>query len=834
MAGNRHIFLDRSPESERFSPVKGGGGSANIPDRPREEHSAWLQRRFRELRESREQLGQQREAEHVPTHRGTYLSFVSQVRHDLVAKSLEDNRAGIRLLTIQQLPDSQTRATVYVPHGKENHFIKKVEEYSDPEKQTKTGKAKNQPLVNSIEDVGLALVESLWTDHQLLMPTETSRKWCEIWLRVDNPESDGTHEYESFKGVVEGMGLSIKSGHLLFPERLVVLVEVNKRDLVELMYRSDMLAEFRAGQELAGFWARDSRIEQQGWIDNLLSRLSVVDNDLYVCVLDSGVNEHPLLSPLLNESDVHTVKSDWGKNDHCSGAGHGTLVAGLAAYGDVQKALDSTGEVVLNHRLCSVKIIPPPHRSEDSHEELWGYFTQQAVSRIEIDHYGHRVIHCLTVSSKSQEFAEDGKPSSWSAALDKIAFGDEERKYLFIVSAGNVKSENYWEAYPQSNYRLPIHNPGQSWNALVVGAFTEKTRVNDQRFDDATPLAQEGELSPLSSTSRLWDVKKWPIKPDVVFEGGNLMRFPDGSVDGHEDLELLSTSKQVLTKPLATINATSAAAGQAAAFAAEIANLYPQAWPETIRALIVHSAQWTQAMYRQAGGSGRSGIESMLRTYGFGVPDLTSALYNKDSAFTFVIQQRIQPYAKTKGVGLNEAHFYALPWPDELLLELGNVDVKLRITLSYFIEPGEGRIGWKDKYRYPSHALRFELSNNEELDVFRKRVNKAAREEDEMVSSDSGSNRWTVGAQRRHFGSIHSDIWEGTAAGLSQCNIAAVYPIGGWWKERTHLKRYDSQVRYSLVLSLETPVEEIQLYQAVLTKINVPVEIEIDTRPPSD
>jgi hypothetical protein len=284
MAGShRHIFLNTNPDSEPFTPVTGGGGSTKIPDRVREEHSEKLQRRFRELRESREQLGQQREAEHVPTHHGTYLSFVSQISHDLVTKSLEDLGAGIRLLNIQELPDSQIRATVYVPHGKENHFVKKIEDYSNPEKQTPLGKPKNAPLVNSIEDVGLALVESLWTDHVGLMPTDTVRKWCEIWLRVNDPESDGAHEFETFKAIVEDMRLAMKPDSLLFPERLVVLVEVNKRDLLELMYRSDLLAEFRAGQELAGFWARDSKLEQQGWIDNLLGRLTVVDNGLYVC-----------------------------------------------------------------------------------------------------------------------------------------------------------------------------------------------------------------------------------------------------------------------------------------------------------------------------------------------------------------------------------------------------------------------------------------------------------------------------------------------------------------------------------------------------------------------
>ena len=43
-------------------------------------------------------------------------------------KSLEATRQGIKLLNVREVENHQ-KATVYVPKGKENYFIKKVEDY---------------------------------------------------------------------------------------------------------------------------------------------------------------------------------------------------------------------------------------------------------------------------------------------------------------------------------------------------------------------------------------------------------------------------------------------------------------------------------------------------------------------------------------------------------------------------------------------------------------------------------------------------------------------------------------------------------------------------------
>jgi len=607
------------------------------------------------------------------------------------------------------------------------------------------------------------------------------------------------------------------------------LVNANRQQLVELMLQSDLLSELRAGQEPAGFWVNENSVEQQAWVDDLLSRIELIESNIKVCLLDSGVNSgHQLLQPLLDNADTLTVDNTWGTDDHVPIAGHGTLMAGIAGYGQMEQVLVSVNTVPLTHKLCSVKILPRPNQAQTP-RELWGDVTAQGIARAEIQNPYMLLVYCMSVTSTDD--VNMGRPSSWSSAVDNLAFGEGENQRLIIVSAGNIHDEELWRNYPNSNLASSVQNPAQAWNALVTGAYTEKIQVNEPNFQNHTPVAIEGQLSPFSSTSLIWE-RKWPIKPDVVFEGGNLLRATDNTVTPHENLELLSTSKSFNIKPFDTINATSAAAAQASWFAAKIAYEYPGTWAETIRGLVVHSANWNAAMLNQSQvqQGNRASFRNLLRTFGFGVPDLDRALYSRESALTYIAQEIIQPFNFKEGSctpETNEIHFFNLPWASDLLLQMGETPVKLKITLSYFIEPGAGEIGWKDKYRYQSHGLRFDVNNvGEREEVFRKRINIAAREEDEDFQGNSGAERWKVGKDNRSNGSIHSDYMEMTAAELSECNLIAVYPVIGWWRERKHLGKVENQTRYSLIISLETPAQDIELYTTVKNMIEVPIEIK--------
>ncbi len=834
MAQHKHLFISDNVTTDKFKTPKGGSDNSLIPPRPRASHSRKLLRQFQQIWRNKAALQAKRTAESIATNKGTYIQFTSAFDFDLVTKSLENISNGIHLLNIQEEMidgQKQIKALVFVPHGKENYFVAKIQKY-ETENYRQTDKPQNAKLVNSIEDISLALLEGLWTDNKTLIPSATA-KWCEVWLNVK--ENEVENQIALFTETLSVVGITSKPNYIVFPERAVVLINSNREQLVELMLSSDLLAEFRAGQETAGFWMNETSVEQEQWAEDLLSRLNIDDDsNIKVCILDKGVNNaHQLLQPILSNADTLTTNPVWNTNDHHpTRGGHGTLMAGLVGYGKFETVLASSDAILITHKLCSVKILPPPNQPETP-IELWGDLTSQGISVAEIQNPEMVLLYCMAVTSKYD--TDRGRPSSWSGAIDNLAYGDGESQRLIIISGGNLDADEAGINYPDSNFVSSIQNPAQSWNALIVGAYTVKILVNDPRFRNHTPIANENELSPYSTTSLVWE-SKWPVKPDVVFEGGNLLQAPDGSVTGHDDLDLLSTSKSFNIKPFDTINATSAATAQASWFAAKIAYLYPEAWAETIRALVVHSASWTPEMFAQmnVNSNSRGGdYKKLLKVFGYGVPDLEKALYSSESALTYITQETIQPFAfkikdgrTTSKTETEDVHFYKLPWPKDLLLSLGNLQVKLKITLSYFIEPGAGAIGWKDKYRYSSFGLRFDINNvSETLEQFKKRINKAAREEDEVISGNSGSDRWKIGSNNRSSGSIHSDYWEGTAADLATCNLIGIFPVVGWWKERKHLGKVENEARYSLIVSLVTEAQEIDLYTTVSAMIETPIEI---------
>jgi Subtilase family len=835
MAKHKHIFISQNVKVEKYKQGQKQGKTPKIPQRDILSHSEKLLKQFEQIWKEKENVSATRTAESITTKEGTYLSFTSALNSDLITKSLENIKKGIRLLNIKEnvFDDSikQTKATVYIPNGMEGFFISKIIKYKN--EMTKSGKAKNAPLVNSIEDISIALLEGLWTDKEKLIPNENS-KWCEAWLNLDVKNFDSNKKLENFNDLLDTIGIEFKKSSIVFPERIVVLINANREQLIELMMQSDLLAEFRAGQETAGFWMNETSIEQQEWVEDLLNRIEI-SNDIktMVCILDTGVNNgHQLIKPILSDDDTLTVDPTWGTNDHGNNNGHGTMMAGVVGYGDFENVLISTDRILLTHKICSVKILPPTEPGNS--KELWGDITSQAISKAEIQNPNLTILYCMAVASIDD--VDKGRPSSWSGAIDNLTFNEGENQRLFIICAGNVEDVDTYVNYPHVNFLSSIQNPSQSWNALVIGAYTEKVIVNDPNFNNHIPIAKKNQLSPYSSTSLVWE-KRWPVKPDVVFEGGNLLLSPDGLVKSNNDLDLLSTSKKFNTKPFNTFWATSAATAKASWFAAKVATEYPDAWAETIRGLIIHSASWTEEMLTQMGAmnGNRKSYKNLLRVFGYGVPNLEKALYSNESAFTFISQETIQPFSfgKTNNPETNQIHFYSLPWPKELLISMNAIPVKLRVTLSYFIEPGAGEIGWKDKYRYQSHGLRFDVNNvDEQIDDFRKRVNVEAREKDETLHGSSGSNRWKIGSNNnnRTTGSVHSDFWEGTAAELATCNFIAVYPIIGWWRERKNLGKVENKTRYSLLISLETPEQnvEVGLYTTVMNIINIPIETAIE------
>ncbi len=820
----RNIFLRETQNSLPFV-SKSQRAKTSFPNRANQrEHATFIARK---LIECQQQDLLQKNVVAVRHKEGTYLEFIGLEDHDLLIKSFDNYTSGIRLLNVRK-DNGTTKATVYIPATKTGYFLEKVRAYANSLDTLTEGKnPKNNDLVRSIEDVKPALLEAFWIGELSDIPAETP-VWCEIWLRYENTDTETTNE--DFSLCCEALRIEVGQQCIVFPERLVRLAKVSHSQLIGLLEGCNFLAEVRRAQEPTSFFDELCGREQREWVDELLSRTTVYPSSASVCVLDTGVMAtHPLLELATCENHVQAVDEHWGANDH---NGHGTEMAGVALYHDLKKKLDGTEPIEVRHRIESVKILPPYGGNPP---ELYGAITEQAVALAEIANPNTDRSLCMAITSPEYN-TKDGSPTSWSAAIDNITsgVGGEDEKRLFFISAGNVDCTEIQSAgYPLANELHVIESPGQSWNAITVGAYTKDVSIQSAQYAGFSPVADNGQLSPYSSTSMLFS-KKWPVKPEILLDGGNVATN-GADFTSCPDLSLLTTKKDYLTTPFTTTWATSAATAQAAHMSAQIFAEYPGIWPETVRALLVHSARWTPQMEQQfcTDTKKSGGRRHLLRTCGYGIPNLDRAIQCMDNAVNLIIQGEIQPYEKQNGhAQMKEMHLHQIPWPSEILQSLGETEVEMRVTLSYFIEPGPGEKGWKDRYRYPSCGLRFDVINTDEtVEDFKKRVNVKMRGDDKSDSGDgsSGSDRWFLGSDNRDVGSIHSDFIKASAVDLCQARYLAVYPVIGWWRERSHLGKIDSTTRYSLIVSISAPDVSVDLYTPIITQIPNTIEIEIPT-----
>ncbi|MAX37523.1 S8 family peptidase [Gimesia sp.] len=829
MAKFRHFTIRGTTKSSPYLSTGGGPKDFKLPPRDNPiEHAKSL------LSQLHEAETQTQEAVKLAQSKpdGITLSFWSAPGFSVWIEQFENLSSGIELLNVTTEGDSEI-ATVFIPDKSIGHFDRLLNEYLQfPDIATPKGNRKNRRFADSVSQIRASAVREFWTDHEHLLPKSGVPIWWEVWVRTG--KSDNTIDDAFSKFLVAAAYTKIKLGQQVvhFPERTVVLAYCTLEDWADSLELLSHIAELRRAKEIPTDYVELQARDQIEFINSFRERIiPPPENAPSVCLLDTGVNrEHPLLELALDESDWKSVNPNWTPAD-IHPEQHGTAMAGLSLYGCLTAYLNGTDSLSLTHRLESVKIFSSiPHEPEN-----YGAVTIDAIARVEIEAPSRKRVVCLTILADGRD---GGRPSAWSGTIDQICSGalDEDREHrLVIVAAGNLSREARLD-YPNGNLTsFAIHDPAQAWNALTVGACTEKVHIHSQTYHGWKPLAKKpGTLSPCSTTSMTWDWKGSPVKPDIVLEGGNSAIDPsEGHVETIDDLALLTTTLDRSGRLLTTTGETSAATAQAARFGAIIQSHYPNFWPETIRGLIVHSARWTPQMLEEFPPQER---ESRLKCYGYGVPDLDRAIYSTESVAHMVVQSSLQPFRK-KGneIHPNEMHLHPLPWPRDVLEKLAEYPVTLRITLSYFIEPSPGRRGWGRRFRYQSHGLRFDVKRPTDGDTeFVRRINRAAWEDSEQrPKSSRESRRWTLGNNLRTRGSIHSDSWVGTGAELANCGLIGIYPITGWWKERAHLNCWDRQARYALIISLETQPEntlfpiDTNLYSAIENIVKIQPEIEI-------
>lgn len=831
MADLKHLGIDAFRDAERFRPRQTPREIPKIKQRQRKKHGDAILAQIQRLSPTAAELVEERREFAADLPDGMYLVIESEPGFDLKAESLDRTSDGIELLSLHQ-EGKRTLATVFVPEGGLAKLERLVEAYLTKDTvHTETGRRtpRNNELIANIRSIRRAVLRSLWTDDPALLPTHDDENiWWEVWLRVgDDREALRTQ----FRGHAEALGLTLSRTEIRFPDRTVLAVRGNREQLTRSVTLLNCIAELRRLKETADLVVGLPPAAQWMLTDELLRRVQPpVHGAPVVCVIDTGMSTHPLLSPALDPADCHTVNPAWRSDDTF---GHGTQMGGLALYGDLCEVFATGGPIALTHRLESVKVL---RENGDNAGELYGALTRETMARPVVAKPRADRLFCLAIGSKKDRLR--GRPSAWSAAIDRLTSGAEDaERRLVVLAAGNVE-ESDQAGYPAVNAVDNVHDPAQAWNALTVGAVTFKQEIDLREYPDFKPLAPIGGLSPYSCSSVGWD-KAWPTKPDIVFEGGNRALRSDGDTDSLRSLDLLTIDHRPAVRPFDSMWGTSAAAALASRMAAAIKANYPEYWPETVRGLLVHSARWTESMVSMFApkASRKRDIEHLLRHCGYGLPSEQRALWSAGNALTLISQQELQPFegvlaksgtGRVERARSRDVHLYSLPWPIAELESLGAADVEMRVTLSYFIEPNPSERGRFRRYRYESHGLRFAVKKPLESEAaFRMRIADFARAEEEGQVVDAQDDGWVIGPQLRHRGSLHTEIWRGSATDLAARGGIAIYPTLGWWREQLRHGKCDGIVRYSLIVSIETDARDVDLYAPVAAVIEQKVAVRV-------
>lgn len=823
----RHFLIQGTAQPQAY--VSTSAGSGDFRTKPRDDRAVHGARLADEVKQAAAAKQPERAAEGI-----SFVPIV--VRSDpgfkLWLDSLDNKTIGSEVISVRYEEDGTQRATIHIPKDKVIRFAKKFEDYAH-KNLNRFGNPDNQRMAESIHDIRLAMLRDgdYWTDSGP-KPQGSDEFWFEVWLRDEGEVwlPAGAFAVEDvFRQDARPLGIRVSDQQVKFPDYAVVLAYTSLDRLSEVPGLLRHLAEFRRASIVAREFLELTPAGQAEFIHAMLERTTFAGYAApAVCILDRGVNRgHPLLEQALTEEHNLAWDDDWTPADR---VGHGTKMAGLALFGSrLGELLLEGNPLVLNHRLEAIKIIPDVGANDPPD---YGPITVGSVAKIEVGSPERNRVLCMAVTADDKE---KWAPTLWSAAIDQMCAGtSDDLRRLMLVSAGNYEEKLTTADYPEANRQASVQDPAQAWNVVTVGACTSKVMIEDPDLSGYNPLAPKGALSPRSTTSYNWDKRDFPLKPDIVLEGGNYAYSPEGEIWEIDDLSLLTTAVSPTGALLATMLDTSAATALAARYAAILQAEYPKLWPESIRGLLIHSARWTKAMAEEF--PHKTERQNLLRCYGYGIPNLSVARQCVASRATMIIQDALQPFCWQEGKAkpsTNEMHIHPLPWPVELLQQLGNIELKMRVTLSYFIEPSPGRRGWNKKHRYQSHGLRFAVRRPEEsMTQFRQRLTRDSWEDGEEgkirpTSSVSDSRNWVLGEELRTKGSIHSDWWKGTPAELAASAFIAVHPITGWWRERPSRQCFDKKARYSLIVTLESEDEDVNVYAAIASVIANRADISI-------
>lgn len=531
-----------------------------------------------------------------------------------------------------------------------------------------------------------------------------------------------------------------------------------------------------------------------------------------VCILDSGINgNHPLLRPAMGESA--SFVDEEGEADE---AGHGTAVAGVALYGDVE-ACNNSNYWRPEFWIFNGKVMKKcPHTGNAVYDEL----SLEASLTKAVEHFVELGCRIFNLSLGNSNAPYDGTHVRGLAyILDVLS---RRHNILFIVSTGNfcgsenppVPANSWRDEYPEYLVaeQSAIIDPAPAMTVLTVGSISRHNATYDsQQYPEIYHLSPASENQP-SPFTRHGPSVKGALKPELVAAGGNIaspMRQNNAQWVPHmRGLGVLTLNHQVVgTTLFKEVSGTSLAAPYITHLAGRLLNEYPTASANLLRAMLVNQAYLPDEVASSFSEEFRKGYKDAKATYnrevardvaGYGAVSEADLFRSSDNAVVLMSEEAIEN---------DGCQFFELPLPEEYL-RASLATRELSITLAYSPVVRTTRI------EYLATQITYRLAIGTSLDEVQKHFNQEQKAETEVLKEAKSTNR-DISSQLRNRGTVQSSRWT-----LRRCKPGEKWFVVVVRQDRDWNPSAAEKEPYALVVTVtDRDNEEAQLYTQIQERI---------------
>lgn len=539
-----------------------------------------------------------------------------------------------------------------------------------------------------------------------------------------------------------------------------------------------------------------------------------------VCILDSGINtNHPLLRSAIAESESFVEGQD-----EFDEVGHGTAVAGIALYGDVE-ACDRSNYWRPEFWLYNGKVM---RKCPDTENPIYDEHTVEATLTEAVEHFVGLGCRIFNLSLGNSNAPYDGSHVRGLAyILDVLA---RKHNVLFVVSTGNFMGSsdpavpiNSWrEEYPE--YLLHetsvIIDPAPAMNVLTVGSIARHdATVDSKRYPEIHQLSPSCENQP-SPFTRHGPSVKGALKPELVAHGGNLacpVHFRNSQWKTEmRGLGVLTLNYQFQGNTLfKEICGTSFSAPYITYLSGRLLNEYPDASANLLRAMLVNHASLPSEIETTFSDEMRKGYKVNKATYnreisrdvaGYGQVNESDLFRSSDHCVVLMCEETIEKDA---------CQFFELPLPASYLRKARGLR-ELSVTLAYSPAVRTTRLD------YLATQISYRLVKGKSLDEVQAHFNKENQDEAETRNDDAATNR-DISAQLRSRGTVQSSKWTFKQRNPDEKWFVVVIRQDREWNHPDVLV----EEPYALVVTVsDRDNEQAQLY----TEIQATLALQLQTR----